>query len=409
MVFGAASRKDGSPSLLFDPGTDWTIPLYSCASASKASIKTVSFRYNGTDGLKSLDILDIKPKTYASENEKPLWAVENLKMRLDDVNPVWGFTVPEHENHPNISTTRHEYLYLPGLAPTLFAAPTQPKQSLAGVDFYSTIMGYTYTMDSSDAGNTYGVPDYTGRTNLALYKKWQNYSQDATTAAKIIDLIWTDISANAVVGTKSQLPSEVLQGLAKRDGPQTTVNVPITVYVRKVRFHMQYGIPAFLVLAIAGLLLVTGLGFMIIGRSSPSKMRRFLDQTSTGRLLTTFLYTNDCPPGASKENWTRLVGLKTVHLGGSFPQATSETSGPALAASCSTPTVPPGTASSGMYGKMDDANISLHSLPSPQPYSPVQGGGAAQSYFNPGFGNHSNSNLMSPGPTVINSQNAGYQ
>ena len=69
MVYGAARRKDGSASVLFDPGTEWTVPLYSCASASKALIKTVQFRYNGTEGLRSLDILDIKPKSYANVDE----------------------------------------------------------------------------------------------------------------------------------------------------------------------------------------------------------------------------------------------------------------------------------------------------------------------------------------------------
>jgi hypothetical protein len=408
MIYGAARRKDGSASLLFDPGTEWTIPMYSCASASKASIQSVSFRYNGTDGLSSLNILDIKPKTYANEEEKPLWAVENLKMRLDDVNPIWGITLPEHGNHPNISTARQGSLYLPGLAPTLYSSPTQSQQSLAGVDFYSTVMGFTYTMDAADAGNSYGVPDYTGRTNLALYNKWQELSRNATTAAKIIDLIWTDISANAVVGTKGQLPAEPLQGLAKRNEPQTTVKVPITVYARRVRFDIRYGIPAFLALALWALFLVVVLGFVVLGKSTPSTMRHFLDQTSPGRIFTTFLYTNDCPPGASTGNWSRLVGTKRVHVGGAVPRALDCTSGHALAAGCDTLAVVPGTENSTVYGKMDDSSISLHSLPSPQPYSPVNGGGEAQSYYNPGRGNPDSALLLPPNPATPNPQNIGY-
>ncbi|KAH8707143.1 hypothetical protein GQ44DRAFT_763740 [Phaeosphaeriaceae sp. PMI808] len=409
MIYGAARRKDDSASLLFDPGTEWTIPLYSCASASKASIQSVSFRYNGTDGLSSLNILDIKPKTYATEEEKPLWAVENLKMRLEDVNPIWGMTLPEHENHPNISTARQESLYLPGLSPTLYSAPTQSKQSLAGVDFYSIIMGFTYATNAADAGNSYGVPDYTGRTNLALYNKWQELSRNATTATKIIDLIWTDISANAVVGTKGQLPVEPLQGLAKRNEPQTTVKVPITVYARRVRFHVLYGIPAFLALTLWALYLVVALGFVVSGKSTFTTMRRFLDQTSPGRIFTAFLYTNDCPPGASRVNWLRLVGTKRVHLGGALPRALDCTSGHPLAAGCNTPDVAPGSGNSIVYGKMDDSNISLHSMQSPQPYSPVNGGGEAQSYFNPGLGNQSNALLLPPSPATPNPQNTGYQ
>lgn len=408
MVYGAARRKDGSASLLFDPGTEWTVPLYSCASASKASIKSVSFIYNGTDGLKSLDIKDIKDKTYTTEEDQPLWAVENLKMRLDDVNPVWGITLPEHGNHPNISTARQEYLYLPGLAPTLYAAPTQSKQSLAGADFYSTIMAFTYTMDAADAGSIYGVPDYTGRTNLALYNKWQDYSRNATMAAKIIDLIWTDISANAVVGTRGQLPAEPLQGLAKREVPQTTITVPITVYARQVRFNMHYGIPAFLALALCGLFLIVALGFIILGKATPSTMRRFLNQTSTGRIFTTFFYTHDCPPGEPTANWSRLVGRKRIHLGGFHPRALDGTSGHALASAYNSVAGAPGTPSSTMYGKMDDNNINLHSMPSPQPYSPVNGGGEAQSYFNPTLGNQSSVQLLPSSPAMLNPQNTSF-
>lgn len=78
MVYGAAKLNDGSESLEFDPGTAWSMPLYSCASAARASIKNVSFKYNGTAGLQSLKVVDIKPKTYAKDDEKPLWAVEKL-------------------------------------------------------------------------------------------------------------------------------------------------------------------------------------------------------------------------------------------------------------------------------------------------------------------------------------------
>lgn len=408
MVYGAARRKDGSASFLFDPGTEWTVPLYSCASASKASIKSVSFRYNGTDGLNSLSIEDIKPKTYAKDEDKPLWAVENLKMRLDDVNPIWGFTTPDHENHPNISTSRSDHLYLPGHAPTLFAAPTSAKQSLAGVDFYSMIMSFTYTLDATDAGNTYGVPDYTGRTNLALYNKWQDLSRNATTAATIIDLIWTDISANAVLGTKGQLPSEALQGLAKRNEPTATVKVPITLYARKVRFRLPYGAPAFLVLALCGLLSIIALGGMICGKSTPATMRRFLDQTSPGRILTTFLYTNECPPGSMKNEWLRTVGKKNIHLGGTYPRAMDQSTGTPLAPSCcSVLAVAPPTANSEVYGKLGETNISLHSLPSPTPYSPVNG--AAQSYFNPLHEDMSRQNLLSPGSGAASPQAGAYQ
>lgn len=383
-IYGAARRRDGSASLLFDPGTEWTVPMYSCASASKALIKTVSFRYNGTEGLKSLEILEMKPKVYASQEDMPLWAVENLSLKLRDANPVWGITLPEHANHPNISTARQEYLYLPGLSPQGAGVPTNVGEFLAGVDFYSTSMSVAYSMEDIDSNSFYGIPDYTGKSNLAMYKRWQEDSRNTTTAAQIINLIWTDISANAVVGTKSQVQSEALQNLEKRGEPQTTAQVPVTIYTRRVRFHLRYGIPAFFVLILSGLLALIGLCFILIGRATPTSMRRYLDQTSAGRLLTTFLYTNDCPPGTSRENWVRLVGQKRVNLGGLYPRAIDSTTGVPLSTGNAVGLGSSSTPGSLAYGKVDDAAISLNSLHSPQPYSPVGGGGAAQSYYNDG-------------------------
>jgi hypothetical protein len=402
MLYGAARRKDGSASLFFDPGTEWRIPLYSCASASKASIKTVSFRYNGTDGLRSLDITDIKPKEYAKEEDMPLWAVENLKMRLEEVNPIWGMTTPEHSKHPNISTSRQPHLYLPGHVDMVLddISPASSTQYLAGVDFYSRIMALTYDTEAISEHPLYAMPDYSGKSNLAMYNKWQELSRDPKKAATIINLIWTDISANAVVGAKGQLPTEPLQQLSKRELPATTVKVPVTVYTRRIKFRWQYGIPAFLALFLAALVFLTALVFLCIGRASPSRIRRYLDQTSAGRIFTTFLYPADCPPGASKAQWVRLAGRKRVDIGGQILRATDAVGG-AGGVALTTPTA--GTIAGNIaYGKLDDGSISMHSLPSPQPYSPMNGqaqsyydagghtvspaGGEAQSYFN-GRGN----------------------
>lgn len=382
MLYGAARRQDGSASLFFDPGTSWQIPLYSCASASKASIKTVSFRYNGTDGLRSLDIIDMKPKEYAKEEDMPLWAVENLKMRLDDVNPIWGLTTPEHSKHPNISTTRQPYLYLPGYTDLSLESdsPTSSSQYLAGVDFYSKIMRLTYNMQDL-LDNAYSMPDYSGRGSLAMYNRWQELSRDPKTAATIINLIWTDISANAVVGTKGQLPSEPLHGLSKREEPVTTVKVPVTVYTKRIRFKWQYGIPAFLAILLAAFVFFVAVVFVCIGRASPTRVRRYLDQTSAGRIFTTFLYPADCPPGSSKELWLRSAGRKRVDIGGRLPTATDASEGGTVAF-----TEPADVSDAGNmeYGKLHDGAISMHSLPSPQPYSPMIGGIEAQSYYNAG-------------------------
>jgi hypothetical protein len=323
MLYGTPRRRDGSVSLEFEPGTEWTTPLYSCASALRASIKTVTFAYNQTSGLKALSILDIQPKAYTNEEEMPLWAVENLQLRLSGTKPLWGITLPEHANHPNISTARQPHLYLPGLTDTIVAQPFEDRQNLAGVDFYHGTMATIYDLPKSNLP----LPDYTGSTNLALFTKWQQLSANSSTAAKIMNLLWTDISANAVVGTRGQLPPEPLQNLAKRavDGQSSTVTVPITVYARRIRFKLRYGVPAFIVLALTAFIASIAILFIVIGRATLTKLRRYLDQTSAGRIYAKFLYPDDHQPNCKHLEWIQTVGKKRIDVGGSHPRAVDVT------------------------------------------------------------------------------------
>ena len=89
LLYGTPRRQDGSASLLFEPGSAWTLPMYSCMSVVKASIKTVSFRFNGTNDLAGLTVESIEDKTYPNEESKPLWAVENSDMPLKHGSPLW--------------------------------------------------------------------------------------------------------------------------------------------------------------------------------------------------------------------------------------------------------------------------------------------------------------------------------
>ena len=45
------------------------------------------------------------------------------------------------------------------------------------------------------------VVDYTAKSNLAVYATWQENSRNPAMVLKIINLVWTYIAANAVVGT----------------------------------------------------------------------------------------------------------------------------------------------------------------------------------------------------------------
>lgn len=296
LVYGAANRTDGVSPLRTDPNSPWSIPLYICASAVKASLKTVSFRYNGT-GLDALAITSLSPKNYTSP---PLWAVEDLPNRtLSEVQPLWGI-LPANTTSPSyrgtdISTIAAPSLYLPGYIDTTtpltgyLPVPVSTGQNLPGVDFYTQAL-YRALSISTPAGQPYA--DYSGWTSLTLYAKWQALSASAGGVAKMINLIWTDFAANAMVGTKS------LAGQTR----------PVTVYERRIRYRLPYAVPAIVVLVaslgIVGSVVVLG----CMRRTGIRRLRGFLEKTALGRVLSAGLAEDD------EGDWVEKVGGKRVRI-----------------------------------------------------------------------------------------------
>jgi hypothetical protein len=285
LLYGAPRRHDGSGSIIFDPGSTWTLPMYSCMSAVKASIKTVNFRFNGSDDLSGLAIESSEDKVYPNEESKPLWAVENTHMMLKDGNPLWGIVTPEAATTLNISTLRKESLWLPGLANDELGILSS-HQNLPGVDFYAKALSATYSSEST--GDIGSSTDYTGQSNLAMYRIWQELSRESGSAAKILNLIWTDIALNMVVGTKGLDPQSANTAKRKRNesGSSNLRSPMVTSYTHRVRYKYAYGIPAFLVILLTTLTSASTLLFMLFGSTTVSSMRTFLQHTSAGRFLT---------------------------------------------------------------------------------------------------------------------------
>jgi hypothetical protein len=307
VLYGAPRREDGAASLIFDPGSRWTLPMYSCATSVKASVKEVSFRYNGTDGLKSLAILSIQNQT--NPPNPVTWGVENTQMTSADASALWGLVSASTQGSPELSVVQSPYLYLPGDV-SLAALPTSGGfQNLPGVEFYTGALSTIFQLDSAPLG----LADYTGKTNLAMYARWQNFSRTADGTANILNLIWTDIAANAVVGTKSWLPSPPLTSLQKRQSQITQVAVvPVTVYSRRIQYKLLFAIPAALALAISGLIGLTTFALVVVGHARPSKMKTYLNALSPGRILATFVYPNECDPQAPTDTWVTSVGSKKI-------------------------------------------------------------------------------------------------
>jgi hypothetical protein len=168
MIFGAAQRKDGSKSLVFEPESWWTQSVYSCATTSKASIKETVFRYNVTEmtgnTLKALSVVSVNEKNYSDNQSMPLWGVESPPgWNLSDISQLWGLISPDKENSVNLSTVRAPHLYLPGYG-GFFSVGIPGSSNLPAGDGLADLLAGLYENPYSSSG----LPDYTGEANMAM-------------------------------------------------------------------------------------------------------------------------------------------------------------------------------------------------------------------------------------------------
>jgi len=92
--------------------------IHVCASATRATVKKVTFQYNDTGGppsLGGLQVAQILPKNYTSELEWPIWAVENPGpgWNLTAINLLWGIVNKTYQASEKVWTSSSEHLYLP--------------------------------------------------------------------------------------------------------------------------------------------------------------------------------------------------------------------------------------------------------------------------------------------------------
>ncbi|KAL4890583.1 hypothetical protein BDV59DRAFT_184244 [Aspergillus ambiguus] len=324
IIYGAATPSDGSNAFTWDPKSTWSIPLYTCASATKAMIKTVHFSYNGTGSLKDLHILGIYDKQYERQEDLPYWGVERREdLNVGDVSPVWGMVAPEYKDHPGLSVVQKEHLWLPDGQSTLSIGYSS--DNLPAAEFANKALRAVYQIGSDPTGFEMSagesIADYSGQNNAGMFTTWQNMTKTAAGSANVFNLIWTDIAANAVVGTRaynwSVRPAEFA-----RDGdeaPGSPLRVAVFPYERRLGYQIPYAIPAIFVAVILGLIALAMLGVVCTGRTGLGKMKRFLHHTSVGRTLTTFLYPDDSYRQATTKTWITRAGVKPVDLSGPVP------------------------------------------------------------------------------------------
>lgn len=325
LLLGPGKRLDGSTSNIVEPGSWWTRPIYSCASATKVSIKTVRFIYNSsnTNTLDSIKVLSITDKVYPNETSLPIWGVETPNMKLRDLDPFYGLIAPEKQDSINLTTIRSDHLYVPASSATVWGSSLST--SLSGNDFNPGVEGPPQIWNS--VYNTIGGDgaDYSGATNLALLQKWLALSSNTTGAAQIVNLIWTDMATNYFTGTRSWLtPRDYMppnlqkrqDGGSSNTGTDVDTNdvVPVQVYVRRLQYRWVYGIPAFLVLVLS-IAIVAAAGIATIsGRGSIQRLRHYMWSLSPGRMFGAFLFPQDGDLYSATNPWINNVGARKVRI-----------------------------------------------------------------------------------------------
>lgn len=320
LMRGVPQRLDGGSSNTYERDSQWSQKIFTCASAVKATVKTVTFEYTGSGSLEGLKAIEIKDKEYSDEADMPLWGVENSDgaYLTGDIQLIWGIVDDTYIGHPNVSTLRRPSLYLPGnlgLSDTL-GASYGSWQNFPGADFPFGALSASYKTQNADFSSqqalnpTTAGADYTGHDSLAMWARWQNLTAHADLASLIPNLLYTDIAASRVVGTKSTLGSRGNHG----------ARVPVTVQpiISTVRYHMAFGIPAFIVAAILvalGLWLIVCTIFPGPGkRRGFERMRLHIQGLASGRIYTMKEYPAIVDGTTNAKSWNSSFGTTNVSL-----------------------------------------------------------------------------------------------
>jgi hypothetical protein len=299
MIMAASYLTDDSNSLVLEPKTNWTQKMIACASATRASIKTVEFTANGTR-LEDVRVLSVSSKIYPDEDSMPLWAIERTNLSITKFSPLWGLIDDEYEDSEALYTRRKEHLWLPA---------GQVSDSGQAMLIYDSTPAAAHILALSaayDIGNSLalgpGLADYSAENDFGLYIRWRDLSRSSETAGKIINLIWTDIMANLVVGTKLG-PFSSDKAL---DG--SLPDLVIRPYKRRVVYDLHYAIPAIVLLSLWLCVLSGALLLTFVSRASLSALTQLANQLAPGRMATNFLNSELSRSDARTMEWATRAG-----------------------------------------------------------------------------------------------------
>lgn len=305
MLYGTPRRSDGLQSPNWKPSTHWTQPLYACTTGISASVKQVAFVINATASLSNLQVTDVQNKPYKDNASIPTWGLEDTGQQIGDTPPLWGLVNDTYENATGLWTQRTEKFWLPPTSSLLSLAVYY--DSLAGVHIFGAIVNDMQTIVSKSGVFTSG--DYTGGANFAMFRLWRDLSVQSSSASRIINLIFTDLLASATVGTKSAISST---GSSPTGGVAGPNKIEITVFSDQIQYNYPYGALAFLALAIWVASIAISIVLWARDRSLLTRMEQIINQTSTGRVLTSMI--NPSLWTTKSSEWRERAGSGRIAL-----------------------------------------------------------------------------------------------
>jgi hypothetical protein len=310
-IYGAPRRTDGGDPLVFEPNKNYTQNLYVCATGIKQNVKTVTFLANSTTDITQLHVTNISDKVYADNASQPLWAIEHSNWTIiDDVAPAWGMVANHYENNASgFDTLRAEQFWLPAIYEEPIATLGPTMDSLASLKIFQDVLYSVY------GGTGNGNYEFSGSGNIAMNRLWLQLSGSSEGVGKIINLIWTELTASSAVGIKA-----VTADSSSSNSKNTRMATP---YTQRIGYTWAYAIPGLLVLLASAFILLSALFFALTSRFSIRVLRQLLNQTATGRVATNLLHPTTSDPGADTKAWANTAGKTTL----SFAAVEKEKSG----------------------------------------------------------------------------------
>lgn len=277
----------------------------------------MTFRSNGTLLLEGLSVLKVQSKDFTN-TPLPKWAIEKAwGYAVNEINPFWGLTNSALTNSSVVDVVEAEEIFLP--ATNRYVDYGKLYDTFAAGTAFGASWNSVYEYAAAVKGTSLNwIPSYGGENDFAQTQKWRQLSRTASGAAKILDLIWMDLAASAVVGTVTgfEPQSQAEQMIQKRDGEQNDNPVlgkrTVRRLVHRVGYsNILYAIPA-MVLGVIALLTGLFLILMCCGKLYVKLMKFYINQVCVGRAIAQWEHPNDSAPEASSSQWKKTAGKRIL-------------------------------------------------------------------------------------------------